>query len=96
MLTSSSQTDWPTMRWLMFSATITRSGMVKVVRLMRLSSSSRAVPVEMVTAPSATLWVMPPPLATTSQRAGLTSVPLKLSRNFFCMLLILSMSSAQS
>ena len=49
MLTSSSQTDWPTMRWLIFTATMTRSGMVKVVRLVSVSSSSSAVPVEMVT-----------------------------------------------
>ncbi len=84
------------MRWLMFTATMTRSGMVKVVRLVSVSSSSSVVPVEMVTAPSATVWVMPPPVAAISHRAGLISVPLKLSRNFFCMLLILSMSSVQS
>jgi hypothetical protein len=70
--------------------------MVKVVRLVRVSSSSSVVPVEMVTAPSAIVAAITPLVAATSQRAGLTSVPLKLSRNFFCMLLILSMSSAQS
>ncbi|WP_246524044.1 hypothetical protein [Neoroseomonas eburnea] len=94
--TSSSQTDWPAIRWLRFTATMTRSGMVKAVRLVSTISSSRVVPVEMVTVPSATASAMPLPLAATSQRAGLISVPLKLSRNFFCMLLILSMSSVQS
>jgi hypothetical protein len=38
MLTSSSHTDWPTIRWLIFTATMTRSGMVKVVRLVSVSS----------------------------------------------------------
>ena len=84
------------MRWLIFTATMMRSGMVKLALVVRLSSSSSTVPVEMVRAPSATAWLMPPPLAVTSQRAALTLLPVKLSRNFFCMLLTLSMSSAQS
>lgn len=84
------------MRWLRFSATMARSGTVKACRVVSASSSSSAVPVLMVSVPSATASDMPPPVEATSQRDGSTSVPLKLSRNFFCMLLILSMSSARS
>ncbi len=96
MLTSSSQAVWPAMRWLRLSATIARSGSMKLWRLSRTSSSSSVVPVEICALPLAMVRSMPLPVASTSQRVGLRTSPPKLSRKRRRMLLTLSMSSAQS